>query len=152
MYDFLENSNEEFDVDYDYQNRLVLLFGIRLFRNLLLNQEEDEFNFIVLVLENNSEFIFLSIDIVGGLNFFFLSNISRFIVNNFVDYQKNIFYLEVIIVGIFLGYIGLDKNLVFNFFIVENFSFYFEDFIEDFLQLDVIGISLFLFDVEGFRS
>ncbi|XP_046536385.1 coagulation factor V [Equus quagga] len=152
MHDSSENSNEEFDADYDYQSRLASLFGIRSFRNSSLNQEEDEFNLTALALENNSEFIPPSTDTAGGSNSSSPSNISRLIANNFADHQKNISHPEATTAGTLLGHIGLDKNLVLNPSTVENSSSYSEDPIEDPLQSDVTGISLLPLDAEGFRS
>ncbi|XP_008523772.2 coagulation factor V [Equus przewalskii] len=152
MHDSSENSNEEFDADYDYQNRLASLFGIRSFRNSSLNQEEDEFNLTALALENNSEFIPPSTDTAGGSNSSSPSNISRLIANNFADHQKNISHPEATTAGTLLGHIGLDKNLVLNPSTAENSSSYSEDPIEDPLQSDVTGISLLPLDAEGFRS
>uniref|UniRef100_A0A8C4MME7 Coagulation factor V n=1 Tax=Equus asinus TaxID=9793 RepID=A0A8C4MME7_EQUAS len=152
MHDSSENSNEEFDADYDYQSRLASLFGIRSFRNSSLNQEEDEFNLTALALENNSEFIPPSTDTAGGSNSSSPSNISRLIANNFADHQKNISHPEATTAGTLLGHIGLDKNLVLNTSTAENSSSYSEDPIEDPLQSDVTGISLLPLDAEGFRS
>ncbi|XP_014638930.1 PREDICTED: coagulation factor V [Ceratotherium simum simum] len=150
-HDFSEN-DEENDADYDYQNTLASSLGLRSFRNSSLNQGEDEFNLTALALDNNSEFLPPSTNTTVGSNSSSPSNVSRLIANNFAKPQKTLSHLEATTAGPSLGHIGLDKNSVLNSSTAEHSSLYFEDPIEDPLQLDVTGISLLPLDAEGFRS
>ncbi|XP_005398245.1 PREDICTED: coagulation factor V [Chinchilla lanigera] len=141
-----ENEHEETGPDDDYQDSLASSLGIRSFRNLTLNQNEDEFNLTALALENSSELISPSTGVVTGSN-----SSSRTTVNNFTEPQKTLSHAEASIAGHLLEHLsGLDKNPVVSSSTEEYSNPYFEDQIEDPLQSDVTEISLL--DARGFRD
>ncbi|XP_029789209.1 coagulation factor V [Suricata suricatta] len=152
MRDSSEDGDEEADADSDYQENLALWLGIRSFRNSSLNQEEDEFNFTALALEDYSEFIPSSTDTAVRSNSSFLNRINRLIANNFAGPQKTLPHPETTTAGPPLGHIGLDKNSVLNSSTAEHSSPYSEDSMEDPLPSDITGISLLPLNTEGFRS
>ncbi|XP_058898134.1 coagulation factor V isoform X1 [Kogia breviceps] len=148
MRDSSEIKDKNNDADYDYQNTLALLLGIRSFRNSSSNQEEDEFNLTSLALENNSEFIPPSTNRTVGSNSSSPGNISRLIANNFAQLLKILPHSEATTAGPPLGHTSLDKNSVLNPPTAEHSSPYSEDP----LYSDVTGISLLPLATEEFRN
>ncbi|KAM9243389.1 coagulation factor V [Dugong dugon] len=150
MHDFSENKSEEDATEYDYQYSLASSLGIRSFRNLSLNQEENEFNLTTLALESSSEFIAPSADTAVGSNSSYPSNISWLRDNDLSKPQKTLPHPGATTARSLLGHpTGLDKNSALNPSTAEHSSLYSE---EDPLQSDVTGISLLPIGAEGFRS
>ncbi|KAM9685805.1 coagulation factor V isoform 1-T1 [Trichechus inunguis] len=150
MRDFSENKSEEDATEYDYQYSLASSLGIRSFRNLSLNQEENEFNLTTLALESSSEFIAPSADTAVGSNSSYPSNISWLRDNDLSKPQKTLPHPGATTAGSLLGHAtGLDKSSALNPSTGEHSSLYSE---EDPLQSDVTGISLLPIGAEGFRS
>ncbi|XP_023564406.1 coagulation factor V isoform X2 [Octodon degus] len=142
-----ENELEETDPDTDYQENLASALGIRSFRNLSLDQNEDEFNLTALALENSSELISPSTDVAPDSN----SSLSRTIVNSFKESQKTLSNAETTIAGHLLEHLsGTDKNPVVNSSIEDYSSSYSEYEIEDPLLSDVRETSLL--GAKGFRD
>ncbi|XP_048213738.1 coagulation factor V [Perognathus longimembris pacificus] len=149
----VENEQEEDNDDYDYQNELASSLGIRSFRNLSLNGEEDEFNLTALALENSSEFIPPSTDTAIGSNSSSPRNISRLTVDNLTKPQKTLPHPEPTPAVNPLGHlIGFDKNSVLKPSTEEHSSPYSEDHRKDPLQPDGTGIRLLPLSTKGFRS
>ncbi|XP_007531847.1 coagulation factor V [Erinaceus europaeus] len=147
MRDSLESKHEENNDDYDYQNNLASVLGIRSFKNSSLNQEEDEFNLTAIALEDNSEFIH-----PVGSNSSFPRIMSRLTANNFTEPQKILISLEAATTGSPLENMDLEKNSVLNSSPAEHSNPYSEDPIEDLLQSDVTGIHLLPRGAEGISS
>ncbi|XP_057403185.1 coagulation factor V isoform X2 [Balaenoptera acutorostrata] len=152
MRDSSEIKDKNNDADYDYQNTLALLLGIRSFRNSSSTQEKDEFNLTALALENNSEFIPPSTNRTVGSNSSSPGNISRLIANNFAQPLKILPHPEATTAGPPLEHTSLDKNSVLNPPTAKHSSPYSKDPIEDPLHSDVTGISLLAFGTEEFRN
>uniref|UniRef100_A0A8C3WXD6 Coagulation factor V n=1 Tax=Catagonus wagneri TaxID=51154 RepID=A0A8C3WXD6_9CETA len=152
VHDSLENRDEENDNEYDYQDLLASVLGIRSFRNSSLNQEEDEFNLTMLALENNSEFLPPSTDRAVDSNSSSPGNINRPTANNFTEPRKILPHPETTKAGSPLRHTGLVKNLVLNRQRTEHSSPYSEDPIKDLLESDITGISLLPFGTEEFRN
>ncbi|XP_020032502.2 coagulation factor V [Castor canadensis] len=137
-----EDEPGEDGAEYDYQDTLASLLGIRSFRNSSLNQEEDEFNLTALALDSSPEFIALNTD----------RNISSNS-SSPSEPQKTLLHPDATIVSSPLEHlIGLDKNSVFNSSTEEHSSPYSEDHMEDPLRSDGTEISLLPRGTRGFRS
>ncbi|XP_037681322.1 coagulation factor V [Choloepus didactylus] len=148
-----EDRSEETDEDYDYQDKLALILGIRSLRNSSMTQEEDEFNLTALALENDSEFIHPRANGAVGSNLSSPINISRLIDNDPSEPQKTLPHPGATPAGPLLGNLsGLDKNSGLNPSTAEYSIPYSEDPIEDPLQSNVTGISLLHHSAEGFRG
>uniref|UniRef100_A0A8D1FE59 Coagulation factor V n=1 Tax=Sus scrofa TaxID=9823 RepID=A0A8D1FE59_PIG len=152
MHDSSENKEEENDDEYDYQDLLASVLGIRSFRNSSLYQEDDEFNLTALALENNSEFIPPSTDRAVDSNSSSPGNISRAPANTFTEPQKILPHPEATKAGSPRRHTGLVKNLVLNRRRTQHSDPYSEDPIENPLQSVITGISLLPFGTEGFRN
>ncbi|XP_021569767.1 LOW QUALITY PROTEIN: coagulation factor V [Carlito syrichta] len=143
MHDSSENEDTKDNSEYDYQDLLASVLGIRSFRNSSLNWEEDEFNLTALALENSSEFIPPSTDTADRSNSSSPSNISRLIISNSTEPQKTLHYPGTTTAGPQWGpLVDLDNNSVLNSSTAEHFNPYSEDPVDDPLQSDVMGISL----------
>uniref|UniRef100_A0A8D1U5K0 Coagulation factor V n=1 Tax=Sus scrofa TaxID=9823 RepID=A0A8D1U5K0_PIG len=152
MHDSSENKEEENDDEYDYQDLLASVLGIRSFRNSSLYQEDDEFNLTALALENNSEFIPPSTDRAVDSNSSSPGNISRATANTFTEPRKILPHPEATKAGSPRRHTGLVKNLVLNRRRTQHSNPYSEDPIENPLQSVITGISLLPFGTEGFRN
>ncbi|XP_036298914.1 coagulation factor V isoform X1 [Pipistrellus kuhlii] len=150
MREFPENQGEGDSADYDYQDQLASLLGLRSFRNSSQNQEEDEFNLTAIALENSSEFIPPSTDSAADSNSSFPSNISRLTDNKFAEPNKTLPHSETTSAGPQVGP-GLEKNSALSPSAAEHSSSYSEDSEEDPLQPEITGTSLRPRGAEGFR-
>ncbi|XP_007935974.1 coagulation factor V [Orycteropus afer afer] len=145
MSDISENKSEEDPEEYDYQDSLASSLGIRSYRNLSLNQKEDELNLTALALESSSEFVSLRADTAISSNSSSSSNISWVIDNDLSEPQKTLPHTGA-------TNTSLDKTSALNPSIAEHYSPYSEDSTEDPLQSDVTKISLLPLGTERFKS
>ncbi|XP_036129481.1 coagulation factor V isoform X3 [Molossus molossus] len=134
-----DNPSEGDRPDYDYQDRLALMFGIRAFRNSSLGQGENELNYTALAMENSAEFIPLSADTAVGSSSSSPSNISRLLAKNFSEPHKTTLHPETTAAGPRVDH-SLEKNSVLNLSTTEHSSPYSENPIEDPPPSNVTGI------------
>ncbi|KAM7054739.1 coagulation factor V isoform 3-T3 [Molossus nigricans] len=134
-----DSSSEGDRPDYDYQDRLALMFGIRAFRNSSLGQGENELNYTALAMENSAEFIPLSADTAVGSSSSSPSNISRLLAKNFSEPHKTTLHPETAAAGPRVDH-SLEKNSVLNLSTTEHSSPYSENPIEDPPPSNVTGI------------
>ncbi|XP_077013029.1 coagulation factor V [Tamandua tetradactyla] len=148
-----EDVSEEDDEDYDYQESLALLLGIRSFRNSSLTQEEDEFNLTALALENDSEFIHPGADGAVSSDPSSPINISKLIDNEPSEPQKTLPHPGDTTASHLLGNLpGLDKKTGLKPSTEEYSIPYSEEHKENPLQTDITGTTLLRLGVERFRS
>ncbi|KAM5237485.1 coagulation factor V [Ctenodactylus gundi] len=150
--DSSENEKGKADEDYDSQERLAILLGLRSPRNSSLDQEQEEFNLTAFALENSTKLFSPRTDF--GSNSSPSRNNSRPIASNLREPEETLSHPRSSTAGVPLGHLsGLDKSLALTPFTAEHSSPYSENQLEEEPpQSDVTEIRLLPRGAKGRRD